>query len=498
MDVQSSQGCYWRAAVYNQYTGGGWVASGVKSLPLDSYKEVYPDQSDYRHPVTQTFTIYRPAVSLLFAASQPEWFDVSARLDGWSTGDTALDPALIATGRSFPQGTGYGAVSLVSDADIASLRQAGQDYPAWVRQYFLDLPDTLPERVRDLAREITAAYDNPYDKAAALEQWMRMNITYDDQIGSPPSGRDVVDYLVFESKRGYCDYYASGMAVMARAVGLPARVVAGYARGTFDNNVYMYRVQEKDSHSWVEVYFPKYGWIEFEPTASQPLVARPTPPPAPSPTSEADAADSLSRTRTPRDREFEDPNPIGEGGGGLGGISRPSGILPWLIGSLVVIGLLLLAVAALLMRTGFDSWSLHPAEALLLAVSSRKTGGRADEKISLYSLAPVQRAYARLMRLADWLNVTLSIHHTPHERGELFCTAIPQGRQAISTIVGNYTLEQYGRGGGDGADSRRAWEAVRVPAWQAGVQQRKERVLAFFNDKLRVLRRFSSQFGGGE
>jgi transglutaminase-like putative cysteine protease len=82
-----------------------------------------------------------------------------------------------------------------------------------------------------------------------------------------------VDYYLFEAEGGFCSYYASAMAVMLRSIGIPSRVVSGYAMGSYDPEMAAYKVVESDSHAWVEVYFPELGWVEFEPTASRPVFA---------------------------------------------------------------------------------------------------------------------------------------------------------------------------------------------------------------------------------
>jgi hypothetical protein len=96
----------------------------------------------------------------------------------------------------------------------------------------------------------------------------------------------VVDYFLFDLRQGYCDYYATAMVVLARAAGLPARLVVGYASGTYDPATATYQIQADDAHSWVELYFPSLGWVVFEPTAGlpalqrtdQPAMATPPPP----------------------------------------------------------------------------------------------------------------------------------------------------------------------------------------------------------------------------
>ncbi|NIN97916.1 MAG: transglutaminase, partial [Anaerolineae bacterium] len=88
------------------------------------------------------------------------------------------------------------------------LRSAGTDYPTWVTARYLQLPSTLPNRVRALAEDITKDYDNPYDKVTALEGYLR-TIPYNELINAPPPGQDGVDYFLFDNRQGYCDYYAS-------------------------------------------------------------------------------------------------------------------------------------------------------------------------------------------------------------------------------------------------------------------------------------------------
>src|SRR3972149_7569533 len=112
-----------------------------------------------------------------------------------------------------------------------------------------------------------------YDKAKAIEAYLR-TYPYDLEVPAPPEGQDVADYFLFDLKKGYCDYYATAMVVLARSSGVPARFVLGYSPGSYDAPNAQYVVRELNAHSWVEVYFPGMGWVEFEPTASQPEIDR--------------------------------------------------------------------------------------------------------------------------------------------------------------------------------------------------------------------------------
>ena len=168
----------------------------------------------------------------------------------------------------------YQVEALIAIQAIKRLRTTGIVYPAWIRQRYLGLPLTLPDRVIYKALELTEDLTNPYDKAAAIETYLR-TIPYSLDIPAPRLGQDVVDAFLFEIQTGYCDYYATAMAVLARAAGLPSRLVVGYASGAYDSANNRYVVTEADAHSWVEIYFAGRGWVEFEPTASLPLFERP-------------------------------------------------------------------------------------------------------------------------------------------------------------------------------------------------------------------------------
>jgi hypothetical protein len=169
--------------------------------------------------------------------------------------------------------TTYRADSLVPVASEEQLRSAGSDYPEWVRDRYLTLPDRVPDRVLALARDLTATEPTPYDRALAIESYLR-TFSYTLDVPRPPFDQDAADYFLFDLQRGHCEYYATAMVVLARAAGLPARLVIGYASGTYDVDNARYIVTEADAHAWGEVYFPEYGWVEFEPTAGRPPIER--------------------------------------------------------------------------------------------------------------------------------------------------------------------------------------------------------------------------------
>ena len=154
------------------------------------------------------------------------------------------------------------------------LSEAGQDYPANIRQEYLQLPENLPERVRRLAVRVAGSGD-PFNQALRVQQYLRETYPYDLNTPPPAPERDVVDSFLFDQQQGFCSHYASAMAVMLRVQGIPTRVVTGYATGSYDTTRGAYRVTEDAVHAWVEVYFPGIGWVEFEPTAARAVFVYP-------------------------------------------------------------------------------------------------------------------------------------------------------------------------------------------------------------------------------
>jgi hypothetical protein len=136
---------------------------------------------------------------------------------------------------------------------------------------YLQLPDQLPERVKELAETITANYEGVYEKTKAIERYFGRNgFVYTQQgVAIPKSGDDYVDQFLFETKKGYCDNFSTSMVVMLRAIDIPARWVKGFAPGEFvinDVGERVYQVTNNEAHSWVEAYMPGIGWIPYEPT----------------------------------------------------------------------------------------------------------------------------------------------------------------------------------------------------------------------------------------
>lgn len=182
--------------------------------------------------------------------------------------------------QSVPVGASYSTTSLRFAYDQESLREASQDYPSWVTERYLQLPnqpesaDQPPSSqeikamndIKALTEQITDGLNDPYDKAKAIETYLRTNFSYNLDVPVPPADQDFVAYFLFNSnKQGYCTYFSTAMVVMLRSIGIPAREVEGFIGGD-PNGDGTYTVRGTEAHAWPQVYFPSYGWVRFEPT----------------------------------------------------------------------------------------------------------------------------------------------------------------------------------------------------------------------------------------
>jgi transglutaminase-like putative cysteine protease len=269
---------YWRSVVYDEYVGTGWVTRSAPSQIYSPNTPLIPGLLRGYKPLHLDVQLVQPEGKIywsgtLFSADIPltvQWrFKPSSNL--FADQSTLIQADMFA---ATTNATTYTAETYIPDVTIAELRAAPADYPDAIRARYLKLPSDLPDRVERLARQITDGKTNPYDKAKAIELYLRTNYPYDLEVPAPPADQDVADYFLFDLKKGYCDYYATAMVVLARGSGVPARFVSGYSPGTYDAPNAQYVIRELDAHSWVEVYFAEIGWVEFEPTGSIPEIVR--------------------------------------------------------------------------------------------------------------------------------------------------------------------------------------------------------------------------------
>ena len=414
---------HWRTLSYETYTGRGWSLS---------------EERDEKYSPNEPLPL-APAQSQMHIRQRVHW-----RYDNRSARYTlgfpvVLDHAVTAYWRdrtdlvrvTAVRQNQYELVSRLSAATPQELRSATKEgvHPAILRRY-LQLPDTVPQRVHGLAREVAGDKETPYDQALALERFLRQ-YDYSLDVPFPPPQADVVDFFLFDLQEGYCDYYASAMVVMARSLGLPARLASGFLAQEADEEG-VQTLRQINSHAWAEVYFDDYGWVEFEPTAA---FASPH-----APRLQGDPPQTVPQLPEPAPQTAPLPDREPE--------ARPL-LWPWFA-----------AGAALLIVVGYAVWRQV----------RRKQAGLDD----------VQVAFARLQDQAHKLGQELPPGQTPFEFNDLFQERLSgyqertrlgaeaeELRDPAAELTTIFAAHQYSEHPPDKAHrAQKLWRQIRRPLWR--------------------------------
>jgi transglutaminase-like putative cysteine protease len=249
---------YWRARVLNLYSGRAWSADArVGPVVRPGPQLPAPEGA-----LAQEIELVGRDAPVLVALPDLLALDVPAREERLPGGALAAVDAASPARR-------YRAVSLPQELAPALAAEPAAPPPG---QESLGLPRGLPPRVGELARSVTAGAAGQLEQALAVEAYLRQ-LPYAYEVRPVPAGGDAVDQFLFEMRHGYCTYYASAMAVMARTLGIPARLAVGYATGSYDAALGAYVVREADAHAWPELLIGG-RWLPFEPTPVRPLPTR--------------------------------------------------------------------------------------------------------------------------------------------------------------------------------------------------------------------------------
>lgn len=306
------------------------------------------------------------------------------------------------------RGDRYQVQSLVSNANARQLRDAGQDYPDEIMVRYLQLPE-YSDRTKELAWDLADGKDNPYDTAVAIQNYLRLNLAYNENIPPPPQDTDLVDYFLFESKQGYCTYYASAMAEMLRIIGIPSRVVTGLYPAAYDLNAGGYLYRDRNAHAWVEAFFPGYGWVSFEPTAARvPISHNPL-------EVVSDVADPDNLSADQINSVSGDP---ADDASDADGSAEPDTFMVLATWALRIgLGFLVMAGAGML---GLWIWGLR-------------------------GLSAASRFFMRMDRAASWIGIPSRPSMTPYEYATMIAKRIPGSEPDVRFLADLYVRERYGR-----------------------------------------------------
>jgi transglutaminase-like putative cysteine protease len=292
--VQSTRPHYWKAGVLTVFDGTRWVSSPATQASYhatdaigippsqETAKELHPDNGS---DITQVgFTVEALADSHLLSTGQPLRYTLTSPIDA----NLTTDGSVLASG-DLPRGATYTVRAYSPNPRPKQLAEVGNAFPASVAESVsvdhVTIPvwgSTTKQRTRlpidgRLVEASNQAWhasgaDEPgtseYGAVVALESYFHGKQFHYDQ--TPPTGPGpVLAYFMLHSHRGYCQMYSGSMALVLRLHGIPARVAYGFTEGSQTQDGY--KVTDRDAHSWVEAYFPKYGWIPFEPTPTRNL-----------------------------------------------------------------------------------------------------------------------------------------------------------------------------------------------------------------------------------
>jgi protein-glutamine gamma-glutamyltransferase len=264
----------WRGVTLNLFDGRTWTNSQEKRVlaagpdglfALSKPSETGKLSAEERRDTIHYRVLMEPiGVNVFFLAAVPHILRGNYSLVAMDSGAAIfdLDP-------EHPVSV-YQAESRITNPDAKLLRSSSDSSPAPILLSYLQLP-ALDPRIPQLAQQIAASADNNYDKAAAIERYLRTHFQYTLQLPRTAQ-RDPLANFLFVRKQGHCEYFASSMAVMLRTLRIPSRVVNGFRTGEFNDITSQYLVRASDAHSWVEAYFSGYGWVSFDPTPAGPGV----------------------------------------------------------------------------------------------------------------------------------------------------------------------------------------------------------------------------------
>jgi len=451
--VEEQPRLYWRGYIYNQYENNSWNNTNSSS---DEYS---PSEDNLGIPDSGQRTLarftFRTQIrqSLLYTVSQPVWVSRPGKILTTKVETDEQDlSAWFADPRLLP-GEQYQVRASLANPSIQELQDSGTEYPEWVTDKYLQLPEDFSPKIRALAVEITDGLETPYDKTEAITAFLRREIKYSNPLPEAiPEGRDPIEWVLFDLKQGFCNYYASAEVLMLRSLGIPARMAVGFAEGGYDQEARVYIVRGLDAHAWPEVYFPETGWVEFEPTANQDPLIRPNRPDANlglTPTGpEAGFPLAGGRDPTLQDNRLADVENIE-----INTETRPLTSYPLFYISIFVV----LAGTFLFLDHRYRLVNNIPAR---IQLSYEKGGGEAPAWISNWAkwtvLTPIERSYETINRSLRLLGEKPPVYATPAERSRVLSELLPQAGNAIETLIEQHQSSLFTSQPGDARTARRA------------------------------------------
>ena len=482
---------YWRSRVYDTYEEG-W-SSTLPAVDFVSPDEFNLNLPEYDNRATSTFNITTVfPIQNLQTPAQPVWVSRPANAHFAVNSDGSIDLSHLKADPVLMSGDTYRVEASLTTASQKELREAGTDYPSWITARYLQLPDTITPRTIELAESIAANLENPYDITQAVTDFLRTSLKYSDTVPGAPAGQEPIDWVLFEHKQAFCNYYASAEIVMLRSLGIPARMAVGYAEGerssigSIDSiptlgpdgqNIPLdieiegdiFTVRHKDAHAWPEVYFPNFGWVEFEPTVSQQPIIRPIGLLPDSSGQDAQPPDfeELRDRANQRFNELSDQEPPSQNLNIAGMQINPTPIYISLAAVSVIAFILL--IRSLRNRRG------TPPLPVQLESGLEKIGLQSPKILLRWAryarLSPLARAYNELNRALSRLGEPAVISDTPSERADGLVQLLPISENPVQAVIIPYQSSVYGDKNEDPEEAQTAGKEIRKISYFAKIQR---------------------------
>jgi transglutaminase-like putative cysteine protease len=476
---------YWRARHYETYLDGSWESGTTETITISPDGEIFPTAGYDSRWETEVRINPRIGLATLFTPLEPEWVSLPVQASIYNNLDGTTELVSLQAVPPLAPETSYFAGASLAAATITELREAGSEYPEWVTERYLQLPETITPRTSELARRIADGQDNPYDIAMAVTRYLRTNYTYREYLVEIPVEQDPVDWFLFIQREGFCNYYASAQVVLLRSLGIPARLTVGYAQGEklYDvsglnsSNVSpipdslkrdQYIVRQENAHAWPEVFFPGIGWVEFEPTAGQAPLLR--------------LQGNIPDTRAAEEPFLDEDSPLLEDdlpilddefrpetdSASLDETEATRFTIPWNL--VIFLGIIILA--AILWRVNpFRNLAPFP---VLLEKGMLRTGIKPPEFLRHWamreSLPPVMRAYNELNRALVRLGHYPVSTSTPTERALVLASLVPTLKDPAEIVVGEYQIYTYRQRELDPVNAVRAGRVIRSVSYRQWIQ----------------------------
>ncbi|MBM3151606.1 MAG: DUF4129 domain-containing protein [Chloroflexi bacterium] len=455
---------YWRVRTYDLYEVSQWNTDPLASRefsPADDTLE-FPNLAGLQEAAF-TFEMKVHNVTSLVAPSHTFWVSRPVQVQGFRLEGGQLEPVLFTSPQSIPAGEQYRVQAYLSNPTVTRLRQAGSEYPEWVASRYLQLPADFPPRVAELARSLTEGLETPYDKAQAITDYLRGTIVYSRTVEPAPRGADPLEWFLFESRQGYCNYYATAGVLMLRSVGVPARLAVGYSQGSPQpGDPSILQVARSNAHAWPEVYFPGLDWVEFEPTAAQPPLLRPV---EREQTKAATPAPLPPEHGLPEQEEAPLPQEEAPATPGTLPVAGPVDAPPYGWLAALAVGAALFTAAALAWRRRITRAPVASPLAVRIKAGLDERDIPAPRWLADWALragqAPAQRAFSLVYRALRRLGGSRPPSMTPAEAAGRLQSLLPGAAPAIATLLDEYQALLYSARPGNPHLLRPASQALR-------------------------------------